>query len=74
MGRGGEANLLQTDRLRRRLQLSALLPEWDDGQSLAEYALILALIALLALGALTTMGTSIATILRTIAQRLVGTA
>jgi pilus assembly protein Flp/PilA len=67
---------MRTDRLCRQLRfrLCAALPQREEGQSLAEYALILVLIALLAIAALTALGTNIAAILRSIAQRLVASA
>jgi pilus assembly protein Flp/PilA len=42
----------------------------DDGQGLAEYALILSLIAVLAIGALIFLGTQISSILSTISDKL----
>jgi pilus assembly protein Flp/PilA len=42
----------------------------EEGQGLAEYALILALIAIVAIVALLFLGTQISTILSTIAQQL----
>jgi pilus assembly protein Flp/PilA len=42
----------------------------DKGQSLAEYALILALIAVVAIGALTLLGTQVSNILNTIQASL----
>jgi pilus assembly protein Flp/PilA len=42
----------------------------EDGQGLAEYALILALIAIIAIAALVFLGTQISTILSTIATNL----
>jgi pilus assembly protein Flp/PilA len=42
----------------------------EEGQSLAEYALILALIAVVAIAALTLLGTSVSSILSQIAAGL----
>jgi pilus assembly protein Flp/PilA len=42
----------------------------EEGQGLAEYALILALIAVLAVGALVFLGTQISTILQSIGDSL----
>jgi Flp pilus assembly pilin Flp len=42
----------------------------DDGQGLAEYALILALIAIIAIAALIFLGTQISTILSTIGAKI----
>jgi pilus assembly protein Flp/PilA len=42
----------------------------DDGQGLAEYALILSLIAVLAIGALIFLGTQISSILSSISNQL----
>jgi pilus assembly protein Flp/PilA len=50
-------------------QLRALFQQ-EDGQGLAEYALILALIAIIAIVALIFLGTQISTILSSIAQAL----
>lgn len=46
--------------------LTTLLHDDDQGQGLAEYALILALIAVIAIAALVFLGTQISTILSTI--------
>jgi len=43
---------------------------WERGQSLAEYALILALIAVVAIVALTLLGGNIATMLNTVSAEL----
>jgi Flp pilus assembly pilin Flp len=51
--------------------LTALLGN-EEGQSLAEYALILVLISIAALAALTAMGTDIITVLTTISAALQG--
>lgn len=42
----------------------------EEGQSLAEYALLLALIAIVAIAALNALGTQISTILQSIATAL----
>ena len=42
----------------------------EEGQGLAEYALILALIAIVAIVALTLLGTQVSTILNTIAKAI----
>ncbi len=44
--------------------------EREDGQGLAEYALILALIAVFVIGAVTFLGGSINTILRQVGQQI----
>ena len=49
--------------------LSSLLDR-EEGQGLAEYALILALIAVIAIAALVFLGTQISTILSTIGARI----
>jgi Flp pilus assembly pilin Flp len=48
--------------------LLAVAPRGQRGQGLAEYALILSLIVVLAIGALVLMGGQISSILSTIAQ------
>jgi pilus assembly protein Flp/PilA len=48
----------------------ALLPRDQRGQGLAEYALILALIAVIAIAALVFLGTRISSILSTIGVRI----
>ena len=50
-------------------RLSSVLRK-EDGQGLAEYALILALIAVIAIAALIFLGTQIGTILSTIGARI----
>ncbi len=50
--------------------LSTLINRDEDGQGLAEYALILALIAIIAIAALVLLGTQISTILSTIARAI----
>ena len=47
-----------------------LLHDDDQGQGLAEYALILALIAVIAIAALVFLGTQISSILSTIGQNI----
>jgi pilus assembly protein Flp/PilA len=47
-----------------------LLRRDEEGQGLAEYALILALIAIIAIAALTLLGTQISDILNTIANAI----
>ena len=42
----------------------------EDGQALVEYALILALVAIVAIGALSVLGTNISTQLKNIADQL----
>ncbi|NPA91325.1 MAG: Flp family type IVb pilin [Chloroflexi bacterium] len=42
----------------------------EEGQDLAEYGLILALIAIVAIGALTLLGGRISSVLRSVALRL----
>lgn len=51
-------------------QLFALVRRDEEGQGLAEYALILALIAVLAITALVFLGTQISTILSTIGANI----
>jgi pilus assembly protein Flp/PilA len=51
-------------------QLFALIRRDEEGQGLAEYALILALIAVLAITALVFLGTQISTILSTIGANI----
>jgi len=46
----------------------------EEGQALVEYALILALVAVLAIGALEALGGSVKTILTTISSALAGVA
>jgi pilus assembly protein Flp/PilA len=46
------------------------LRQREDGQALVEYALILGLIAVLAIGALTLLGQNITTILSSIATKV----
>jgi pilus assembly protein Flp/PilA len=50
--------------------LSSVLRKEEEGQGLAEYALILALIAVIAIAALVFLGTQISTILSTIGQNI----
>ena len=47
-----------------------LMRQEDDGQGLAEYALILALIAIIAIAALIFLGTQISSILSTIGAQI----
>jgi pilus assembly protein Flp/PilA len=42
----------------------------DEGQGLTEYALILALIAIIAIAALTLLGTSVSNVLSTVANSI----
>jgi pilus assembly protein Flp/PilA len=42
----------------------------EDGQGLTEYALILALIAIIAIAALTLLGTSVSNVLSTVANSI----
>jgi Flp pilus assembly pilin Flp len=46
------------------------MTSWESGQGLAEYALILSLIVVIAVAALLFLGTNISAILSTIAQRI----
>jgi pilus assembly protein Flp/PilA len=46
------------------------LAEEDEGQGLTEYALILALIAIIAIAALTLLGTSVSNVLSTVANSI----
>jgi len=66
--------LLQSDRLRGHSWLSGLILNQQVGQALAEYALILALIAILAIAALQMLGTNIQFILTAIAESMVASA
>jgi pilus assembly protein Flp/PilA len=50
-------------------KLSAMMKD-EKGQALAEYGLILALIAVIAIGALTLLGTNVDLTLRSIATQL----
>lgn len=50
--------------------LESLLRKEEDGQGLAEYALILALIAVVVIGAVTFLGTNINTIMSDIGTRI----
>ncbi len=50
-------------------KLSAMMKD-EKGQALAEYGLILALIAVIAIGALTALGTNVAATLTSIASQL----
>ena len=50
--------------------ISTLINRDEDGQGLAEYALILALIAIIAIAALVLLGTQISSILSTIANAI----
>jgi pilus assembly protein Flp/PilA len=59
-------NLIQT----KALLFLAGLKDREEGQALVEYALILALIAVVAIGVLTTLGTNISTILNSIATKV----
>jgi len=67
-------NLLQSDRLPGCVWLSHLLSQWEEGQSLAEYALILALIAIVAIGTLQLLGGKLVLILDRIANTMVASA
>ena len=49
---------------------SLIIRRDEEGQGLAEYALILALIAIIAIAALVLLGTQISTILQTIADAI----
>jgi pilus assembly protein Flp/PilA len=46
----------------------------EDGQALVEYALILGLISIVAIGLLTSIGTDVKTLLSTVASALVSAA
>jgi pilus assembly protein Flp/PilA len=59
---------VKTDMTLIQTWLSSLRDE--DGQGLAEYALILALIAIIAIAALIFLGTQISTILSTIGAKI----
>jgi len=66
--------LLQSDRLRRWAWPFRLIAELEEGQALAEYALILALVAILAIAALQMIGINIQSILTSIADSIVASA
>ena len=52
------------------LELIMKLQSREEGQALVEYALILSLISVVAIGALTAIGTNVNTILTTVANAL----
>jgi Flp pilus assembly pilin Flp len=52
------------------LSLLSYLINREDGQSLAEYALILVLVSIMAMAALTALGTNASAILQTVADAL----
>ena len=54
----------------RLLSLLPELPEQEEGQGLAEYALILVLIAVVCFVALQFLGTQVSTVLSTIGSKL----
>jgi pilus assembly protein Flp/PilA len=54
----------------RRLGALAAALSDEDGQGLVEYALILALIAIIAIAALTLLGTSVSNVLSTVANSI----
>jgi pilus assembly protein Flp/PilA len=56
--------------MREFTQKVKVLRDGEEGQGLVEYALILVLISVLAIGALTAIGGSVNTILQTIANHL----
>jgi pilus assembly protein Flp/PilA len=51
-------------------RLTLVLERDEDGQGLTEYALILALIAIIAIAALTLLGTSVSNVLSTVANSI----
>jgi pilus assembly protein Flp/PilA len=51
-------------------RLTLALERDEDGQGLTEYALILALIAIIAIAALTLLGTSVSNVLSTVANSI----
>ena len=55
--------------LKARLTWESLW-EREEGQDLAEYGLIIALIAIVAIGALTLLGSRVSSVLRSVALRL----
>ena len=55
-----------------RLRMLRLLRRNDEGQDLLEYALLVALIALVAVGAITTTGEGVSTIFGNISTELSG--
>jgi pilus assembly protein Flp/PilA len=56
--------------MREFTQKVKVLRDGEEGQGLVEYALILVLISVVAIGALTAIGGSVNTILQTIANHL----
>jgi pilus assembly protein Flp/PilA len=54
----------------KALQALGVFKEREEGQALVEYALIISLIAVVAIGALTLTGTNVTTILNQIANAL----
>jgi pilus assembly protein Flp/PilA len=74
-GRGREPrkeNHLMVNRIFAKafLALESLKDDREEGQALVEYALILSLIAVVAIGMLTLLGKNISTILSTIANKI----
>jgi pilus assembly protein Flp/PilA len=51
---------------------AASITQREEGQALVEYALILALVALVAIGALTALGGSVSGLLQTISDTVAG--
>jgi len=62
-------DLLTRTYLAARLMMERAVTR-EEGQDLAEYGLILALIAIVAIGALTLLGGRISSVLRSVALRL----
>jgi pilus assembly protein Flp/PilA len=60
-------DLIQTKAL---LALAGLKKDREEGQALVEYALILSLIAVVAIGVLTVLGQNVSSILNTIANAI----
>jgi pilus assembly protein Flp/PilA len=58
--------------MRKLVQITRKLSEWEEGQTLTEYALLLFFIAVLAILAITFLGTQISDIFSNVANRLSG--
>jgi pilus assembly protein Flp/PilA len=54
------------------LELISIMRNREEGQALVEYALILALVAIVAIGGLTALGTNVNTLLQSVADTLPG--
>jgi pilus assembly protein Flp/PilA len=54
----------------RFIQMTKALRDNEEGQGLVEYALILVLVSIVAIGALTAIGTNVTNVLQAIANHL----